>query len=71
VFFVSRQPAFGASVASYGYTAERDLSAMGSFLMMGLIGLVIAGLVNIFLASEQHPAVRLSDVVGVLRASPA
>ena len=42
---------FGAT-SLYGYTTKRDLSQMGSFLMMGLIGLVIASLVNIFLASS-------------------
>ncbi|KTS24355.1 Bax inhibitor-1/YccA family protein, partial [Methylobacterium indicum] len=42
---------FGAT-SLYGYTTKRDLSKMGSFLVMGLIGLVIASLVNIFLASS-------------------
>lgn len=41
---------FGA-MSLYGYTTKRDLSGMGSFLMMGLIGVVIASLVNIFLKS--------------------
>jgi len=36
----------------YGYTTQRDLSTIGSFLMMGLIGVVIASLVNILLASS-------------------
>jgi FtsH-binding integral membrane protein len=36
----------------YGYTTKRDLSQFGSFLMMGLIGIIIASLVNIFLASS-------------------
>ncbi len=35
-----------------GYTTRRSLSGMGSFLMMGLIGIIIASLVNIFLASS-------------------
>jgi ABC-type uncharacterized transport system permease subunit len=43
---------FGA-LSLYGYTTARSRSAMGSFLMMGLIGLVIAMLVNIFLKSTQ------------------
>jgi uncharacterized protein len=50
VFFVSAA-AFGA-LSLYGYTTQRNLSAMGSFLFMGLIGLIIASLVNIFLASS-------------------
>jgi FtsH-binding integral membrane protein len=41
---------FGAT-SLYGYTTKRDLSRFGSFLIMGLIGVVIAGLVNIFLGS--------------------
>jgi len=35
----------------WGYTTQRDLSSMGSFMFMGLIGIVIASLVNIFLKS--------------------
>lgn len=42
---------FGAT-SLYGYTTKRDLSQFGSFLIMGLIGVVIAGLVNLFLASS-------------------
>ncbi|RUM27000.1 Bax inhibitor-1/YccA family protein [Rhizobium vallis] len=42
---------FGAT-SLYGYTAKRDLSKMGSFLMMGLFGIIIAGVVNIFLGSS-------------------
>jgi FtsH-binding integral membrane protein len=49
-FFVT-SAAFG-SLSLYGYTTNRSLSGMGSFLMMGLIGLIIASLVNIFLASS-------------------
>ena len=41
---------FGAT-SLYGYTTRRDLAQFGSFLMMGLIGIIIASLVNIFLAS--------------------
>jgi FtsH-binding integral membrane protein len=40
-----------AAAAVYGYTTKRDLTGMGSFLFMGLIGLIIASLVNIFLGS--------------------
>jgi FtsH-binding integral membrane protein len=50
VFFISAA-AFGA-LSLYGYTTNRSLSAMGSFLFMGLIGLLIAMVVNIFLASS-------------------
>jgi FtsH-binding integral membrane protein len=49
VFFISAA-AFGG-LSLYGYTTQRDLSPIGSFLIMGLIGLVIAMLVNIFLKS--------------------
>jgi FtsH-binding integral membrane protein len=41
-----------AAMSLYGYTTQRDLSQFGSFLFMGLIGIVIAGLVNVFLASS-------------------
>ncbi|KZS55600.1 BAX inhibitor (BI)-1/YccA family protein [Rhizobium anhuiense] len=61
-FFVTAA-SFGA-LSLYGYTTKRDLSAMGSFLIMGLFGLIIASLVNIFLASS---AVQFAiSVVGVL-----
>jgi uncharacterized protein len=41
---------FGAT-SLYGYTTRRDLSRFGSFLVMGLIGVVVASLVNLFLGS--------------------
>jgi uncharacterized protein len=41
-----------AGLSLYGYVTKRDLSAMGTFLMMGLIGLLVAMVVNIFLASS-------------------
>ena len=41
-----------ASLSLYGYVTKRDLSGMGTFLMMGLIGLLVAMVVNIFLASS-------------------
>jgi FtsH-binding integral membrane protein len=50
VFFITAAT-FGAT-ALWGYTTKRDLSGMGNFMFMGLIGIVIAGLVNIFLASS-------------------
>lgn len=54
---------FGAT-SLYGYTTKRDLSQLGSFLIMGLIGVVIASLVNLFLASS---ALQFAiSIVGVL-----
>ena len=50
VFFVSAA-AFGA-LSLYGYTTQRDLTGVGSFMFMGLIGIIIASLVNIFLKSS-------------------
>lgn len=41
-----------AATSLYGYTTKSDLSRFGSFLMMGLFGIIIASLVNIFLASS-------------------
>lgn len=49
-FFVTAA-AFGG-LSLYGYTTQRNLSGMGSFLIMGVIGLIIASIVNIFLASS-------------------
>ncbi|MFN3655753.1 MAG: Bax inhibitor-1/YccA family protein [Pseudolabrys sp.] len=49
VFFISAA-SFGA-LSLYGYTTQRDLSPIGSFLIMGLFGLIIAMVVNLFLKS--------------------
>lgn len=43
--------AFGA-LSLYGYTTRRDLSGIGTFQIMGVIGLIIAGVVNLFLQSS-------------------
>ena len=62
VFFITAGT-FGA-MSLYGYTTKRDLTGWGSFLLMGLIGILIASLVNIFLKS---PAVYWAvSVLGVL-----
>ena len=62
VFFITAGT-FGA-MSLYGYTTRRDLSAWGSFLFMGLIGIIIASLVNIFIASS---ALQFAvSVIGVL-----
>ncbi len=53
-----------AGLSLYGYTTKKDLSGMGTFLMMGLIGLIVASVVNIFLASSAM-AFAIS-VIGVL-----
>src|SRR6201997_2245181 len=41
-----------ASLSLYGYTTQRSLSAMGSFMMMGVVGLIVASLLNLFLHSS-------------------
>ncbi len=50
VFFISAA-SFGA-LSLWGYTTQRDLSGFGSFLIMGLFGIIIASLVNLFLKSS-------------------
>ena len=61
--FLTTAVAFGG-LSLYGYTTKRDLSGMGTFLMMGLIGLIVASIVNIFLQSS---AVQFAvSVIGVL-----
>jgi hypothetical protein len=50
VFFITAGAFAGLSL--YGYTTKRDLTGFGSFLVMGLIGLIIAMVVNMFLASS-------------------
>lgn len=54
---------FGAA-SYYGYKTKRDLSGMGGFLMMGLIGLLIAILVNFFLQSSMFSFI--ISIIGVL-----
>jgi FtsH-binding integral membrane protein len=48
----------------YGYTTKRDMTGMGSFLLMGLFGIIIASLVNLFIASSALQFI--VSVVGVL-----
>jgi len=62
VFFVTAA-AFGG-LSLYGYTTKRDLSAFGTFLVMGLIGVIIASLVNLFLQSSMLQFI--VSVVGVI-----
>ncbi|MEL7216306.1 MAG: Bax inhibitor-1/YccA family protein [Pseudomonadota bacterium] len=50
VFFAT--VAMFAGLSLYGYTTQKNLSGWGSFLMMGVIGLVVASIINIFLASS-------------------
>lgn len=62
VFFVT-SATFGA-MSLYGYTTKSDLSKMGSFLIMGLIGIIVASLVNMFIGST---ALQFAiSVIGVL-----
>jgi FtsH-binding integral membrane protein len=62
VFFISA--ATFAAMSLYGYTTGRDLSRFGAFLFMGLIGIIIAGLVNIFVGSS--PLQFAISVIGVI-----
>ena len=62
VFFITAA-SFGA-LSLWGYTTQRDLTGMGSFLIMGLFGIIIASLVNIFLVSSMMQWI--ISVVGVL-----
>jgi FtsH-binding integral membrane protein len=62
VFFITA--ATFASASLYGYTTKKDLSSWGSFLLVGLIGIIIASIVNIFLQSS---AVEFAvSIIGVL-----
>ena len=61
-FFITAGAFAGLSL--YGYTTKRSLSAMGSFMMIGLFGLIIAMIVNIFVASTTMDLV--ISVLGVL-----
>jgi FtsH-binding integral membrane protein len=62
VFFISAA-SFGA-LSLYGYTTQRDLSAIGSFCVMGLFGIILASLVGLFFPSPGLTFV--ISVVGVL-----
>lgn len=61
--FVATSAGF-AGLSLYGYTTKRDLSGLGSFLIMGLIGLIIAMVINLFLQSG--PMAFAISVIGVL-----
>jgi len=62
VFFIT-SGTFGA-MSIYGYTTKRDLTKFGSFLMMGLIGIIIASVVNMFMQSTMMHFV--ISILGVL-----
>jgi len=62
VFFITAGT-FGA-MSIYGYTTKRDLTKLGSFLMMGLIGIIIASIVNMFMQSTMMHYV--ISILGVL-----
>jgi FtsH-binding integral membrane protein len=62
VFFITAA-SFGA-LSLWGYTTQRDLTGIGSFLIMGLFGVILASLVNLFMASTMLQFV--ISVVGVL-----
>jgi FtsH-binding integral membrane protein len=62
VFFITAA-SFGA-LSLWGYTTQRDLTGFGSFLIMGLFGVIIASLVNVFLGSSSLQFV--ISVIGVL-----
>tara|TARA_R110002095_G_scaffold216345_1_gene213198 strand:- start:2119 stop:2841 length:723 start_codon:yes stop_codon:yes gene_type:complete len=62
VFFITAGT-FG-SMSLYGYTTKRDLTGLGSFAIMGVIGLIIASVVNIFVQSSA--LMFLISIVGVL-----
>jgi len=62
VFFITAA-SFGA-LSLWGYTTQRDLSGVGSFLLMGLFGIILASLVNLFMASS---ALQFAiSIIGVL-----
>lgn len=62
VFFITA--GMFAAMSIWGYTTQRDLTKMGSFLIMGLIGIILAGLVNMFLQSSAlHFAISVIGVV--------
>ena len=53
-----------AALSLYGYTTKRDISGWGAFLMMGVVGLIVASIVNIFLGS---PALAFAvSIIGLL-----
>jgi uncharacterized protein len=62
VFFATAA-GFGA-LSLYGYTTKRDLSGLGTFLIMGLVGLIVASIVNLFLQSGTMSLV--ISAIGVL-----
>lgn len=63
VFFISASMFAAASL--YGYTTKQDLSPIGSFLFMGVVGIVIASVVNMFMQSSQLSWVISLVAVGV------
>lgn len=62
VFFITAAMFAGTSI--YGYTTKKDLSGLGGLMVMGLIGIIVASLVNIFMKSEMvHFVISIIGVV--------
>ena len=61
--FFATSAAF-AGLSLYGYTTKKDLSGLGTFLIMGLIGIIVASLINLFLQSSMFSMI--ISAVGVL-----
>ena len=64
VFFIA-SGTFAAGMSLYGYTTKKDLTKLGGFLFMGLIGIIIASIVNMFIQSESNAICNISNA-GVL-----
>lgn len=61
--FFATAAAFGG-LSIWGYTTKKDLSGMGTFLIMGVIGLIVASVINIFVGSE--PLMWAISILGIL-----
>lgn len=64
--FFATSAAF-ASLSLYGYTTKRDLSGMGQFLLMGLVGLIVAMILSLFMSPEGQQTMNMAiSAIGVL-----
>ncbi len=55
-----------AGLSLWGYTTKKDISGWGSFLIMGLIGLIVASIINIFLGSRSPAIMFAVSIIGLL-----
>src|SRR3546814_7228532 len=64
--FFASAAAFGG-LSLYGYTTKKDLSGFGTFLIMGVVGLIVASVINMFMQSSARSEEHTSELQSLMR----